>query len=76
VPPTRREPQGPRKRDRLAPHQRRERRTPTPQVLVLGHLGVPRLERDRGSLTMDGWVEHPRTLGFDDWLRYPQTEVG
>ena len=26
--------------------------------------GVPRLARDRWSLTIDGLVEHPRTPGF------------
>ena len=62
--PTRLDPQGTLKRDPLAPHQMRERLTPMQQGIVLCHLGVPRLERDRWSLTIDGLVEHPRTPGF------------
>lgn len=39
-------PQGPFKRDPLAPHHMRDRLTRTQDVIVLCHLGVPRLERD------------------------------
>jgi DMSO/TMAO reductase YedYZ molybdopterin-dependent catalytic subunit len=73
--PVRLDPQGPFKRDPLAPHQMRDRLTRTQDVVVLCHLGVPRLERDRWSLTIDGMVERPRTLRFDDLMRYPKTEV-
>src|SRR5262245_24374955 len=69
------DPQGPFKRDPLAPHPRRDRLPRTPDVFVPCHLGVPRLDRDRWSLTIDGMVERPCTLPFDDLLRYPQTEV-
>jgi DMSO/TMAO reductase YedYZ molybdopterin-dependent catalytic subunit len=69
------DPQGPFKRDPLAPHRMRDRLTRTQDVFVLCHLGVPRLERDRWSLTIDGMVERPRTLLFDDLLRFPKTEV-
>jgi DMSO/TMAO reductase YedYZ molybdopterin-dependent catalytic subunit len=69
------DPQGPFKRDPLAPHQMRDRLTRTQDVIVLCHLGVPRLERDRWSLTIDGMVERPCTLQFDDLVRYPKTEV-
>ncbi len=75
VKPTRLDPQGPLKRDPLAPHQMRDRLTPAQSVIVLCHLGVPRLEQDRWSLTIDGMVEHPRTLRFDDLMRYPKAEV-
>jgi DMSO/TMAO reductase YedYZ molybdopterin-dependent catalytic subunit len=73
--PVRLDPRGPFKRDPLAPHQMRDRQTRTQDVLVLCHLGVARLERDRWSLTIYGMVEHPRTLRFDDLTRYPKTEV-
>jgi DMSO/TMAO reductase YedYZ molybdopterin-dependent catalytic subunit len=73
--PVRLDPQGPFKRDLLAPHQMRDRLTRTQDIVVLCHLGVPRLERDRWSLTIDGMVERPRTLRFDDLMRYPKTEV-
>jgi DMSO/TMAO reductase YedYZ molybdopterin-dependent catalytic subunit len=69
------DPQGPFKRDPLAPHQMQDRLTRTPDVFVQCHLGVPRLERERWSLTIDGMVERPCTLRFDDLVRYPKTEV-
>jgi DMSO/TMAO reductase YedYZ molybdopterin-dependent catalytic subunit len=69
------DPQGPFKRDPPAPHQMRDRLTHTPDLFVQCHLGVPRLERDRWSLIIDGLVERPRTLRFDDLVRYPKTEV-
>ena len=73
--PVRLDPQGPFMRDPLAPHQMRDRLTRTQDLFVLYHLGVPRIERDRWSLTIDGMVERPRTLRFDDLVRYPKTEV-
>jgi DMSO/TMAO reductase YedYZ molybdopterin-dependent catalytic subunit len=73
--PVRLDPQGPFKRDPLAPHQMQNRQTRTQDVFVLCHLGVARLERDRWSLTIDGMVGHPRTLRFDDLTRYSKTEV-
>ena len=69
------DPQGPFKRDPLPPHQMRDRLTRTQDVFVQCHLGVPRIERDQWSLTIDGMVERPRTLRFDDLARYPTTEV-
>jgi DMSO/TMAO reductase YedYZ molybdopterin-dependent catalytic subunit len=69
------DPQGPFKRDPLAPHQMRDRLTRTQDVFVLCHLGVARIERDHWSLTIDGMVERPRTLRFDDLMRYPKIEV-
>ena len=73
--PVRLDPQGPFMRDPLAPHQMRDRLTRTQDLFILCHLGVPRIERDRWSLTIDGMVERPRTLRFDDLVRYPKTEV-
>jgi DMSO/TMAO reductase YedYZ molybdopterin-dependent catalytic subunit len=59
----------------LAPHQLRDRITRTADAIVLCHFGIPRLDRDTWSLTIDGLVEHPRTLRFDGLLRYPKAEV-
>jgi DMSO/TMAO reductase YedYZ molybdopterin-dependent catalytic subunit len=73
--PVRLDPQGPFMRDPLAPHQMRDRLTRTQDLFILCHLGVPRIERDRWSLTIDGMVERPSTLRFDDLVRYPKTEV-
>jgi DMSO/TMAO reductase YedYZ molybdopterin-dependent catalytic subunit len=59
----------------LAPHQLHDRITRTEDAIVLCHLGVPHLDREQWSLTIDGLVEHPRTLRFDDLRRYPKAEV-
>jgi DMSO/TMAO reductase YedYZ molybdopterin-dependent catalytic subunit len=69
------DPQGPFKVDPIAPHQMRDRLTRTQDTFVQCHLGVPRLERDQWSLTIDGMVERRRTLRFDDLARYPTTEL-
>ena len=53
------DPQGPFKRDPLAPHQMRDRQTRMQDVFALCHLGVPRLEPDRWSITIDGVVGGP-----------------
>jgi len=75
VNPVRLDPKGPFRREPSAPHEMRDRLTRTPEVIVLCHLGVPRLELNQWSLTIDGMVESPRTLRFDDLMRYPRTEV-
>jgi DMSO/TMAO reductase YedYZ molybdopterin-dependent catalytic subunit len=59
----------------LAPHQLRQRRTQTQDAIVLCHLGVPRLQRDEWSLTIEGLVERPLTLRFEDLTRYPMVEL-
>jgi len=69
------DPTGPFKRDPLLPHQMRDRLTRVQDVFVLCHLGVPRFEPDQWSLTIDGMVQRPRSVRFDDLLRYPRTEV-
>jgi DMSO/TMAO reductase YedYZ molybdopterin-dependent catalytic subunit len=69
------DPQGPFKRDPLPPHQMRDRLTRTQDVFLQCHLGVPRIERRRWLLTIDGMVERPRTLRFDDLVRYSKIEV-
>jgi DMSO/TMAO reductase YedYZ molybdopterin-dependent catalytic subunit len=59
----------------LAPHQMQERFTPTPDVFVLCHLGVPLLEVDAWSLTIDGLVARPLCLGFSDLTAYPRCTI-
>jgi len=73
--PVRFDPQGPFMRDPIPPHQMRDRLTRIQDVFVQCHLGVPRIEPDQWSLTIDGMVERPRTLRFDDLMRYPKTEL-
>jgi DMSO/TMAO reductase YedYZ molybdopterin-dependent catalytic subunit len=53
----------------------RERRTRTEDAFVLCHLGVVRVEPTEWSLRIDGLVEQPRTLRFDDLIRFPKAEV-
>ncbi|WP_264026882.1 molybdopterin-dependent oxidoreductase [Mycolicibacterium pyrenivorans] len=69
------EPAGPFKRDPPAPHELRDRYTATSDVVVLCHFGVPRLDRDLWSLTIDGLVERPLTVDFNALTAYPRTEV-
>jgi Oxidoreductase molybdopterin binding domain len=69
------DPHRPFQRFPLAPHQMRDRQTRTEDAFVLCHLGVVRVESTEWSLSIDGLVERPRTLRFDDLLRYPKTEV-
>jgi DMSO/TMAO reductase YedYZ molybdopterin-dependent catalytic subunit len=73
--PVRLDPHHPYMRDPLPPHRMRDRLTRTEDLFILCHLGVPRIEPDQWSLTIDGMVERPRTLRFEDLLQYPKTEV-
>jgi hypothetical protein len=43
-----------------------ERFTPAQDIFVLCHLGIPQLETDSWSLTIDGLVARPLRLGFSD----------
>jgi DMSO/TMAO reductase YedYZ molybdopterin-dependent catalytic subunit len=59
----------------LAPHQMQERCTPTPDVFVLCHLGVPLLAADTWSLMVDGLVARPLCLSFSDLTAYPRCTI-
>jgi DMSO/TMAO reductase YedYZ molybdopterin-dependent catalytic subunit len=59
----------------LLPHQMRERFTPTRDIIVLCHLGVPRLDREAWSLTIDGLVARALHLRFADLAGYPKHTV-
>jgi DMSO/TMAO reductase YedYZ molybdopterin-dependent catalytic subunit len=63
------DPHRPYQRFPLLPHQMRDRRTRTEDTIVLCHLGVPRIDPNEWSLRIDGLVESPRTLRFDDLIR-------
>ena len=62
-------------RSPLAPHRMRERLTLTQDLFVLCHLGVPQLETDFWSLTIDGLVARPLRLGFSDLTAYPKSTI-
>lgn len=42
---------------------------------MLCHLGVPRLERDRWTMIVDGLAARQLTIRFADLLRYPKVEL-
>jgi DMSO/TMAO reductase YedYZ molybdopterin-dependent catalytic subunit len=69
------DPAGFHRRIPLQPHQMIERLTPTQDVIVLCHLGVPRVARAAWSLSIEGLVERPATLRFNDLARYPRHAV-
>jgi DMSO/TMAO reductase YedYZ molybdopterin-dependent catalytic subunit len=52
-----------------------ERFTPTEDVIVLCHLGMPQIERDAWSLTVDGLVARSMRLRFSDLVAYPKHTV-
>jgi DMSO/TMAO reductase YedYZ molybdopterin-dependent catalytic subunit len=62
-------------RSPLPPHQMQERFTPTQDIFVLCHLGVPHLETDSWSLTIDGLVARPLCLGFSELTAYPKCTI-
>ncbi len=68
-------PTGTYRRIPLAPHQMNDRLTRTEDAIVLCHVGVPHVARDEWSLTIDGLVQHPMTLHFDDLRRYQYCEI-
>ena len=55
----------------LEPHQLADEITRREHVIVLCHLGVPRIEKDAWSLAIDGLVRDPVTLSWDDLKRFP-----
>jgi DMSO/TMAO reductase YedYZ molybdopterin-dependent catalytic subunit len=70
------DPKGLIKRDPLVPHQMRDRVTRTHETIVLCHLGVPRLVRDRWSLLIDGMVGRTLVLPLEELMRYPKADMG
>ena len=59
----------------LAPHQRLDRITPTASCFVLAHMGVPKVDADKWSLTIDGLVRRPVTLDRAALAALPQTQI-
>ena len=45
--------------------------TPPKKIFTLSFWGVPRLDPELFSLTVDGQVAHPLSLSFDDLKSYP-----
>jgi DMSO/TMAO reductase YedYZ molybdopterin-dependent catalytic subunit len=63
------------RRVKLAPEQMTDAITPAGDLFVLAHLGVPRIDPARWSLTIDGLVGGARTLGLDDVKGRPRQVV-
>jgi DMSO/TMAO reductase YedYZ molybdopterin-dependent catalytic subunit len=59
----------------LAPHQLHDRITRTVDMIVLCHLGVPRLSAEAWRLEIDGLVERPLTLSLADVKTFPQVAI-
>jgi DMSO/TMAO reductase YedYZ molybdopterin-dependent catalytic subunit len=69
------EPAGFFRRIPLVPQQMQARLTPTADMIVLCHLGIPRLDPAQWFLTIDGLVERPIRLRFSELTAYPKHTV-
>lgn len=69
------DPEGFFRRIPLAPHQLDGRITPTKDLIVLCHLGVPHLSAGDWSLEVAGLVERPQRLGVADLGRFARHNV-
>ena len=63
------------RRVKLAPHQMKAGVTPTEDLLVLAHLGVPRIDPAHWSLTIDGLVGRSVTLDLAGLTARPEEIV-
>jgi DMSO/TMAO reductase YedYZ molybdopterin-dependent catalytic subunit len=59
----------------LQPHQLIDRVTRTQDVIVLCHLGIPRLDPNAWSLTIDGLLRRPMHLTLDALKSRQRTEI-
>src|SRR5262245_13430779 len=59
----------------LRPHEMTDAMTATEDVFVLAHLGVPRIDPARWSLSIDGLVRRARTLTLDELKARPKRTV-
>jgi sulfane dehydrogenase subunit SoxC len=66
------DPSGPFSRIPLRPHQLTQHVTPTRDLFVLAHLGVPRVDPATWTLEFDGLVRHPRVYTLDELKRFPK----
>jgi sulfane dehydrogenase subunit SoxC len=69
------DPRGLLRRIPLRPHQLRERRTPTADLFVLAHLGVPLVDAADWWLELGGLVRRARRFTLDDLRRRPKREI-
>jgi sulfane dehydrogenase subunit SoxC len=69
------DPSGPFSRPPLPPHQLTEPVTPTRELFVLAHHGVPRVDPATWTLEIDGLVRHPRAYTLAELQRYPKRQI-
>jgi sulfane dehydrogenase subunit SoxC len=69
------DPPGPFLRHPLRPHQLLDRLTATQDTIVLCHLGIPRLDPDDWSLSIEGLVRRPLRLGLGELMRRPRAAI-
>lgn len=72
-PPT--DPAGGLRRIRIAPHQTIAPVTATEDLFILAHLGIPRVDPARWSLTIDGLVGRQRILTLADLKQVPKQTI-
>ncbi len=59
----------------LKPADMTEWHTPVADLFVLAHMGIPEITLENWSLRIDGLVENPLELTFDELLRRPKRVV-
>jgi sulfane dehydrogenase subunit SoxC len=69
------DPSTPYRRLPLEPHRLTAPVTPTRDLFVLAHLGVPRVDPATWTLAVDGLVRRPRSYTWNDLQRYPKRKV-
>jgi DMSO/TMAO reductase YedYZ molybdopterin-dependent catalytic subunit len=57
------------------PHELVDRVTPEPDLFLIAHLGVARVDPAAWRLSIGGLVERPRELSFDDLKRLPKRTI-
>lgn len=62
-------------RFRVMADQLIDRITPSSEVFVLAHFGVPRIEQEKWKLHISGMVDRPCTLTFQDLQKFPKHEI-
>jgi DMSO/TMAO reductase YedYZ molybdopterin-dependent catalytic subunit len=62
-------------RFRVPAHELVDRITPSSDVFVLAHFGIPRIERETWRLHISGLVERPCALSFQDLLKFRKHEI-
>jgi len=60
---------------KLKPAGMTERFTPAADLFVLAHLGIPEIKAENWSLCIDGLVDTPLELDFNELLRRPERVV-